>query len=380
MVQKRWIKRTVGKSEIYYDRTSGAIHTYPPHDMERDEVWVPPESHPLAPLRLYYDPTYRCNLSCRHCITRSSPTADASGELTLNQACTLLSECARAGILDVAVTGGEPFVYQEIFPLIAQIRNCGMNVMISTNGLLVSEKVAARLARLGVLDVRVSFEGAEEINDNVRGKGTYQKALRAVNNLIKTGNHTVVRLTLSGRSEDHLEDLFADLASAGVHEVKASAIKEVGRAADPENADLLGYTADLESAQRLQDLGALFGIEVQLSSDDFPLTPREANDHKLRFDEGANCGAGFATAYVSPYGEVLPCSSMPHVSFGNVASERFMEIWTGERARRFRELVATCGTQLICKAPCFSAENLDLAMRPRSGTFSQSSSKMANKP
>lgn len=380
MVQKRWIHRTVGRSEIYYDRTSGAIHTFPPHDMGADEVWVPPDGHPLAPLRLYYDPTYRCNLSCRHCITRSSPTADASGELNFEQACALLSECALAGILDVAVTGGEPFVYRDIFPLIAHIRACGMNVMISTNGVTVSKEVAARLAKLGVLDVRVSFEGGEKVNDSVRGKGTYQKALRAVNNLIETGNHTVVRLTLSGRSEDHLEDLFADLASCGVREVKASAIKEVGRAADPENADLLGYTADLESAQRLQRLGALFGIEVQLSSDDFPLTPREAKDHKLRFDEGTNCGAGFATAYVSPYGEVLPCSSMPQVSFGNVTTAAFMEIWTGERARRFRELVASCGTQLICKAPCFSADNLDLAMRPRSGVYSQSSSKMANKP
>ncbi|QSZ68034.1 radical SAM protein [Methanofollis aquaemaris] len=380
MVQKRWIKRTVGRSEIYYDRTSGAIHTFPPHDAGGDEVWVPPEGHPLAPLRLYYDPTYRCNLSCRHCITRSAPTADTSGELSFERACTLLSECARAGILDVALTGGEPFIYRHIFPLIAHARACGMNVMISTNGLLVSKEAAARLARLGVLDVRVSFEGAEKINDSVRGKGTYQKALRAVNNLIETGNHTVVRLTLSGRSEEHLEDLFTDLAACGVHEVKASAIKEVGRAADPENADLLGYTADLESAQRLQQLGALFGIEVQLSSDDFPLTPREAKDHKLRFDEGENCGAGFATAYVSPYGEVLPCSSMPHVVLGNVASEGFMEAWTGERARRFRELVTSCGTQLLCKAPCFSAKNLDLAMRPRSNAFSQSSSKMADKP
>ncbi|WP_268878248.1 SPASM domain-containing protein [Methanofollis fontis] len=100
-------------------------------------------------------------------------------------------------------------------------------------------------------------------------------------------------------------------------------------------------------------MGQRFGIEVQLSSDDFPVSAEEAKDGKLGISGVQNCGAGTATAYVSPYGEVLPCSSIPQIVFGNIRNDSFMRIWTGSTAMWFRKMAASSNERLICQAPCF---------------------------
>ena len=196
--------------------------------------------------------------------------------------------------------------------------------------------------------MKVSFEGGRKRNDSIRGRGVYDRALRGMNYLKERGINTSVRLTLHRGSINGLDELFADLADVDVTSVKVATVKPIGRAALPENDDLFGFSATMESLYQILDLGSRYGIDMHFSSDDFPFRPEEINDDKPRFQDHRNCGAGFETVYVSPSGDVMPCSSMQDVILGNIAEADFATVWNGEQTREYRRSAERCDIQRLC--------------------------------
>jgi len=355
-VYPRYVHRKAAGETVCYDRWLGTVsYGEPAARLGAEELTGSDER---APLKVYYDPTYRCNLHCRHCITESSGHADTSGELEPARAHELMEELGRAGVFELQVGGGEPLCHPAIFPLLGAARRAGLNVVLSTNGTLLTPALARRLAALGLLEVRVSFDGARDFHQKIRGPGTYGMALAAASMLAESGARVVARITLCRGCEEGLPELFADLAAVGVKRVKAVAVKDVGRASRSENRWLLGYRTDRASAESLQALGARHGMVVELSSDDFSVSRTEARDRKPRYRGARNCGSGFETAYVSPRGDVHPCAGMRCRTFGNVRESSFMHVWTGPAALAYRKAASRCTHERLCrglgKDPCVS--------------------------
>ena len=124
----------------------------------------------------------RCNIECRHCFNNSGPRATAFGHLTLEAVNTAIATAAARGVRDIYFTGGEPFLNAQLLDMIA----CALTVApttVLTNGMLISERIADRLAGLAdaarySLEVRVSLDGyTEEMNDAIRGRGVFRLAL-----------------------------------------------------------------------------------------------------------------------------------------------------------------------------------------------------------
>lgn len=81
----RWVKRFVANgSPIFYDRRTGEIVRKPNIGdvIREDDVWSNPDFDSQAPLKVYFDMSYRCNFKCLHCITSSHPNYDISRELS----------------------------------------------------------------------------------------------------------------------------------------------------------------------------------------------------------------------------------------------------------------------------------------------------------
>ncbi len=105
---------------------------------------------------------------------------------------------------------------------------------------------------------------------------------------------------------------------------------------------------DIETACWLMTLGQKHGLTVQLSSDDFPISYLEAHDPKLRESSRSNCGAGFETCYISPFGQVYSCVTIPTIEFGRLHNESFLTAWRSQKAQSFRAEASACGVCRIC--------------------------------
>ena len=161
-----------------------------------------------APICLTWELTYACNLSCVHCLS-SSGRRDPR-ELTTAECKAVIDTLERMQVFYVNIGGGEPTVRPDFWELVDYATEHHVGVKFSTNGVRIDAAAAARLAASDYVDVQISLDGAtREVNDAVRGPGSYDTALRAMGHLRDAG--------FSGRSEEHtselpdLPDLGADL-------------------------------------------------------------------------------------------------------------------------------------------------------------------------
>ena len=334
---KRFVFRTFLDRDIFYDRENAKVIPASGHsEIDDKDVFNSPTFSSIAPLKVYLDPSYRCNLSCRHCMTSSSPYVDTSVEIPLDRVFELVREVAFSGAMELSIGGGEPLLYPSIFEVLSSARELGLNTVVTTNGTLVTPEIADKLRELNLYEVRVSFEGSRPIHDSVRGQGCYKQALNAVTILTERNLRVLGRITLTSKSDQGLSNLYRDLSSHGVREMKVSVAKDAGRAS--QNRDLLGYPTDLETAGKLIDMGKKYDMDVKLAYDDFPLLWEEARARKPRSGKCNNCGAGLETVYVSPAGKVCPCSSMTNYPFGDLRNASFMAILKSEVATNYRRL------------------------------------------
>src|SRR5690349_24141460 len=139
-----------------------------------------------APICLTWELTYACNLACAHCLS-SSGRRDPR-ELSTAEAKAVIDELERMQVLYVNIGGGEPTVRRDFWELVDYATAHSVGVKFSTNGSRITPGVAARLAGSDYVDVQISLDGAtREVNDAVRGAGSYDTAVRAMELLATAG-------------------------------------------------------------------------------------------------------------------------------------------------------------------------------------------------
>ena len=131
-----------------------------------------------APICLTWELTYACNLACVHCLS-SSGRRDPR-ELSTAECRAVIDELDRMQVFYVNIGGGEPTVRPDFWALLDYATAHHVGVKFSTNGVKVTPTVARLLAASDYVDVQISLDGATaEVNDAVRGTGSYVTALRA---------------------------------------------------------------------------------------------------------------------------------------------------------------------------------------------------------
>src|SRR5580693_6739115 len=139
-----------------------------------------------APICLTWELTYACNLACVHCLS-SSGRRDPD-ELSTEECKAVIDELERMQVFYVNIGGGEPTVRRDFWELVDYATAHHVGVKFSTNGSRITPEVARRLASSDYVDVQVSLDGATaQVNDAVRGPGSYETALRAMSALAEAG-------------------------------------------------------------------------------------------------------------------------------------------------------------------------------------------------
>ena len=141
-----------------------------------------------------------CNLKCTHCFISCSPSNHSHEMLTLGEVRRRLAEAIPLGVREYYFTGGEPFLNPEMLPILEETLQQGPATVL-TNGMFLSPDRCRSLKRIFdaseySLDIRVSIDGyTAEVNDPIRGAGTFEKILGGISNLAAAGLNPVVTVT-----------------------------------------------------------------------------------------------------------------------------------------------------------------------------------------
>jgi len=156
-----------------------------------------PGDRPVKPV-VVWNCTRRCNLRCIHCYSSSDNHA-APNELTGDEARKMITDIAAFECPVLLFSGGEPLLRPDILELVRFAKDKGLRAVISTNGTLITEELAATLSTIGLDYAGISLDAAEpEINDKFRGvRGAFDRALDGIRNCLAAGVKVGLRLTIT---------------------------------------------------------------------------------------------------------------------------------------------------------------------------------------
>ncbi|MFM9112072.1 MAG: mycofactocin radical SAM maturase, partial [Actinomycetota bacterium] len=245
-----------------------------------------------APICLTWELTYACNLQCVHCLS-SSGMRDPR-ELTTEQAKAVLDELRDMQVFYINIGGGEPMVRRDFFEILEHAQRCNIGVKFSTNGAFISAESARRLSAMNYLDIQISLDGADrETNDRVRGDGSYDTAIEAMEHLRAANvGPFKISVVMTRHNVSQLDD-FKALADSYGAQLRITRLRPAGRGADTWNE--LHPTNDQQRV--IYDWLIRHGENV-LTGDSF--------FHLNAFGEslpGLNlCGAGRVVCLIDPLG------------------------------------------------------------------------------
>lgn len=145
----------------------------------RSPLWTPCN-------RLSVEVTTECNSACLHCFVRARGPRKASLSPDLVHA--MVREGYEAGYRQLHVTGGEPLLWNGLVDILEYAFALGYQAaFLNTNGTLLTDKTSRKLAACSGLAISVSLQGPGRHHDDIRGKGSYNRALKGIENAIDAG-------------------------------------------------------------------------------------------------------------------------------------------------------------------------------------------------
>lgn len=273
----------------------------------------------ISPVNLTWEVTQACNLRCRHCLSSSAHPAE--NELTTVEAMNLIDQLYENRVFQINFGGGEPFIRPDFMQIIKACHAKGIMTCISTNGTLLTEELVEELSQSCMVAIQVSLDGATEVtSEAIRGRGTYNAAIKALKLLAATSVPTSINTVLTSTNIHEIRELHVLAEDLGVA-LRISRFRPSGRGADnwqelrPSASELLAFSEWLNQHDN-----------VRTGDSFFSLTTQERQGLGLNL-----CGAAKMTCCVGPTGKVFPCAFLQSDRFkaGDIRQISFKEIWDG---------------------------------------------------
>ncbi len=305
-----------------------------------------------APFLVVWNFTNMCNFRCKHCYQRADKPLPT--ELSLREKLRVVADLDAAGVAAIALSGGEPTIHPDFFPVVRAAASRGMYVAVATNGwMLADEKFAEKAKKAGVRYVEISIDSADpDRHDRFRGvPGAWRRAVQAARNCVKLGIHTAIAVTLTRYNLDEIDDLIGLAEEVGAQKIVFFNFIPVGRGVDIIDLDLDPWERE-KALRKLFRENSRRKVTVLSTAPQYARVSIQESRGKIAiathfYEPGADpviaslaeyiggCGAGRIYAAIEPEGTLTPCVFMP-IRIGNLREESFSKLW--RRARLFQEL------------------------------------------
>jgi MoaA/NifB/PqqE/SkfB family radical SAM enzyme len=325
----------------------------------------------LAPYSVSFWVTDKCNLSCPMCWVKPAKSKNED-YLSAGEICGVISELAPFNPR-IGLTGGEPLLRKDIAEIVSFASGKGLRVGLNTNGMLLGD-CAEELVSAGLDTISISLDGPERVHDQLRGRpGSYRRALSGILALDNAKRNwrrrrPLVRVlaTITEQNFREIPGLLSELHrlpldSATVQHLWftdrliLSAHQSLSRRVLGEESSTLAdflieklppgdEVAEMLAQVKTGDWGLPVDIYPHLSSQEISTYYSEARKRIRR-----RCLSRWLRIDISPEGTVTPCLGY---DAGNVRKMPFMDIWNGERMRRFRRVIGERGTLPGCSRCC----------------------------
>ncbi|MDO8515206.1 MAG: radical SAM protein [bacterium] len=304
-----------------------------------------------APLQVDFGVTNRCNLSCQYCYALANERINKQEELSFEEIALLFQEFSEIGVLKVLISGGEPFIRDDINKILLLTKQFSFATYVSTNGTRITGETAKIIKKANIDLITVSLEGPnDEIHNKIRRSPfSFKNALRGIEFLKNEKISFAIGTTLNSINISHMFEMIDFVSGLGAKLFAIQVLCPTGRIADnleilPNNEIFKDFFLKLTDIKKRTG----FPIEVKLNVVNespvfweyyYPLFEgNKLNDLRdvWKIDLSMKCGnqiscvAGRTTCSIDANGDVYPCEMLlgkPSYIAGNIRRLKFRKIW-----------------------------------------------------
>lgn len=296
-----------------------------------------------------------CNLTCGHCLVDSSPKADKG--LPADKIKLVIDEAIKLGTNRFYFTGGEPFMRNDIFELIDYICvTYKKELIVLTNGTLLKGNNIEKLKSYDkeLLKLQISLDGSTgKINDQVRGKGSFEQIIEGIKNIVSIGFLPTVTTAVTNGNINDVESTTELIAGLGVKTHHLLWVHKRGRISVNDPSFFVPIEKLVKVTNRAKSIAGKLGIKVDnLDSYSF----RANSVRGTRYDLGNAC---YDSLCVYSNGDVYPSAAFAgheELNCGNVFNSSLEDVWKNSPiAKAFRnatlnnkEECVKCHLKFIC--------------------------------
>lgn len=266
--------------------------------------------------------TYTCNMGCYFCYNpvarpgqkraTAAATMPPGTPLTLQEIVSLLDQMKAMNILYLTITGGEPMVHPHLWEVLAEAKQRTFAVRLFTNGLMIDESAADRLAVLRPNCLEISIHGADDATAQAlnRVPGSLTRLLRTLELLRDRELQVFLKCVVTRLVEDQLEE-----------------IQAIGTR--------FGFPVFFDPVLTVSDDGEGYPLELQATDNGIRriFSRKGLNLGSSPFERRvgqSSCGLASSTIHIDPHGNVRPCIQWRE-RVGNVREKSLRDIWTGSQ-------------------------------------------------
>src|SRR5687768_16911284 len=266
----------------------------------REDSWSMPQRRPST---LIAELSYQCPLHCPYC---SNPL-EIGGETYRRELETedwirAFQEARGLGVLQLALTGGEPMLRRDLAELCAGARDAGLYSSLITAGTLFTRERAEALKEAGLDHVQVSIQSPDpEDNDRIAGNRSFEKKIAAARHARELDFPLTINCVLHRQNLDRIEELLDLTLELGAQRLELANTQYYGWAVPNQDA-LMPSWAQL---QRAEEAVQRFRERVGPKVDVLWVLP----DFYEELPKPCMGGWGRTAMVVAPNGDVLPCQA-----------------------------------------------------------------------
>ncbi len=338
----------------------------------------------LGPKHVIFEITARCNLRCKFCWLWGESGIGkqyAKEELSTDEIKNIIDNLPSTCYL-IYISGGEPFIREDLLEIINHIKSKGFLCDITSNGILIRDEINEIIGS-GLDQINISIDGTKKTHDAIRGKGNFEKTIGNIRKLVEQkklrGSETPIIKMNTTISPTNYKDLVPILKLALDLQVDritfqqfwftskklANAHKEMMK--NIFNIDckgIFGYVNEkineidekiLESQlKKLREIAKKSNIYLKFWPD-LSKKGTSFSDYKnLNKIINKGCLYPWYSATIKPNGDVVPCPDyyIPEYVIGNLKENNLSELWNSQRFIFFRKKLKECGIFPGCRRCC----------------------------
>ena len=300
------------------------------------------------PFYIQWHITNLCNLHCKHCYQEDFSKKydlDWGGLKKIsNNILGTLNQWNQTATIHL--TGGEPLLKQELFPLLKDLDQSPVveELGIITNGLLFNQDVIQRLSKFSKLKkIKISLDGSdEETNDSIRQEDTFNRVIKNISLIKKKSSFEIILMfTVMRRNFRSLSAFFKLSQELCTDGFIIERLIPWGRGRERMD-EVLNKEEWRELTETLLNLFSIDEKNALLPYQAFQVNFHGEGPELL----GAPCVIGKDGLCIMPEGIVFPCRRFP-IPIGNLMNESLKEIWGSssllDQLRNKKNLKGRCG-------------------------------------